>query len=75
MLFSMTRLACLAGTVLLVAALSPTAVRAQDWPTKTIRLVVPYPPGGPTDVLARIYAAKLQEVWKIDNPPIGLAAN
>lgn len=58
---SMTRLASLMGALALAAGLSTSVVLAQTWPTKSIRLVVPYPPGGPTDVLARIYAAKLQE--------------
>ena len=35
---------------------------AQGFPSKTIRIVVPYPPGGGTDVLARIIAPKLGEV-------------
>lgn len=38
----------------------PHAVRAQAFPSKQIRLVVPYPPGGPTDALARIVAAEMQ---------------
>lgn len=36
---------------------------AQDFPTKPVRLVVPYPPGGPTDLVGRSYAAKMQEMW------------
>ena len=34
---------------------------AQDWPTKPVRFVVPYPPGGGTDVLARIMQNRLSE--------------
>jgi tripartite-type tricarboxylate transporter receptor subunit TctC len=34
---------------------------AQDWPTKVVKFVSPYPPGGSVDPLARIFAAKLTE--------------
>jgi tripartite-type tricarboxylate transporter receptor subunit TctC len=37
---------------------------AQDYPSRQIRWVVPFPPGGPTDTLSRILAAKLGETWK-----------
>ena len=34
---------------------------AQAWPAKPIRMVVPYPPGGPTDIVARVVGQKLSE--------------
>ena len=43
---------------LLVFAL-PAA--AQEWPTRVVKFVSPYPPGGSVDPLARIFAAKLSE--------------
>ena len=52
-------------------ALAAPWVRAQNLPTGTIRIVVGFPPGGGTDILARVLAPKLQELWKtsvvIDN--------
>ncbi|MHB0705238.1 Bug family tripartite tricarboxylate transporter substrate binding protein [Roseomonas mucosa] len=48
----------LLGTVLGSTIMaSPSVIRAQKpWPERPIRLIVPYPPGGATDVLARLYA-------------------
>ena len=43
---------------LVMSALSVSA-RAQDYPSRTVTLVVPYPPGGGVDVLARVVAEKL----------------
>jgi tripartite-type tricarboxylate transporter receptor subunit TctC len=46
-----------------LAALLPLAVSAQtDWPTKPINMVVPYPPGGVNDAVARVYAEKLTAI-------------
>ena len=41
------------------AAVFPLAVRAQSWPTKPLRWVVPFPPGGTTEYVTRLVAAEL----------------
>lgn len=47
----------------LTAALLAGAALAQAWPTKPVKLIVTYPPGGSSDLLARVFGAKLSEVW------------
>jgi len=44
-----------------VLALACSALHAQSYPTKPIRLIVPYPPGGGTDFFARTISAKLSD--------------
>ena len=53
-------------TALLCAALAvacSSVTQAQDYPLKPVKLIVPFPPGGGTDILARPIAQKLSEKW------------
>jgi tripartite-type tricarboxylate transporter receptor subunit TctC len=66
MVKAMLRLLCIGAVVLSAAAAS-----AQDFPSKPIRLIVPFPPGGPNDIIARVVGQKMSELLKqqvvIDN--------
>jgi tripartite-type tricarboxylate transporter receptor subunit TctC len=56
------------GLRTLVAGLSlllvPLAAKAPDFPNKQIRLIVPFPPGGPNDVIARVIGQRMSELLK-----------
>lgn len=68
--FSPLRTRIVGATLL---ALFAAATQAQPFPSKTVTLVVPFPPGGTTDVLARTLSQKLNELWGqpvvVDNRP------
>ena len=72
--------------LLLIAALGLPASAADTYPSRPVRMIVPFAPGGPTDVASRIIAQKLTEAWGqqvvVDNRAgaggnigMGLAAN
>ncbi len=76
---------CTAAAVALLCATVSASIYAQTYPSKSIRWVVPFPPGGPTDLISRTLAPKLTDALGqqviIDNRPgaggtlgLGLAA-
>jgi tripartite-type tricarboxylate transporter receptor subunit TctC len=78
---SLSRRHLLASTALVMAA--PAVVRAQGWPTKQIRMIAPYPPGGGVDTVSRAFSEKMSpklgQTIVVDNQPgaggtIGAAA-
>ena len=48
--------------LLAIALLAVLPVGAQEWPTKPVRMIVPFPPGGGTDTVARPLAAKMAQI-------------
>ncbi len=55
--------AATAGSALLSA--SPFALAETDWPNKPIRLVIPFPAGGTTDLIGRIVANEMHKAWDV----------
>src|SRR5262245_40385012 len=66
MVKAVLRLMCIGAVVF-----SPAVASAQEFPSKPIRLIVPFPPGGPNDLIARVVGQRMSEILKqqvvIDN--------
>ncbi|OWQ93499.1 ABC transporter substrate-binding protein [Roseateles aquatilis] len=67
------RLALAAAAVAVVAAAPLHALAAQEWPNKPLRIIVPYTPGGSSDIIARAISPMLSEALKqpviVENKP------
>jgi len=68
----------LSTTALLMALTAPALASpevAADWPNKPVRIIVAYPPGGATDIQARVVGQRLSEKWQqpvvVENKPGG----
>src|SRR5206468_12491353 len=59
---TLNRRQALLSTAAAIAA--PAAFAQSGWPAKTIRLVVPYPPGGSSDIIARMIGNQLADALK-----------
>ncbi len=49
--------------MLLAGMAFAAAAQAQPWPSKPVKFIVPFPPGGATDISARLIGQKLSEMW------------
>jgi tripartite-type tricarboxylate transporter receptor subunit TctC len=62
----------------LAIAQTPSAADAGNYPNRPIRLIVPFPPGGPADVIARVVGQRMSDDWRtpliVENRPGGNTA-
>ncbi len=58
-----TAMLALAATLAATAVSAQTADPAQTYPNRPVKMIVPFPAGGPTDILARVVSQRLSEVW------------
>ncbi len=57
------RISLLLALFCFVALLAPAPAGAQAWPSRPVRLIVPFPAGGPADALGRVLADQLNKIW------------
>ena len=69
--------AVFAATIAISAGLSATApqTRAQDWPQRSVKIIVPLGPGSGVDITARLFSDRLTAIWGkpvvVENRPGG----
>ena len=51
--------------LMLVVSVAAAGVHAQAYPAKPVRFIIPFPPGGPTDIMGRLAAQRLTEAWGV----------
>jgi len=54
---------CLAGAIMTGQATAQGAAEVAAYPNRTVRIIVPFPPGGPADIIARFVGQKMSEDW------------
>ena len=61
------------ATVLMMSCAAPVAAAADSYPSRSVRIIVPFPPGSGTDIIGRIVGQALSDAWKqpfvVDNRP------
>jgi tripartite-type tricarboxylate transporter receptor subunit TctC len=65
--------AALLSVAVMAGTLMPLPSFAQSYPSRPVRFIIPFPPGGPTDILGRVVSTRLSEAWAVpvipDNRP------